>query len=457
MMNLQKNLRGTPVDVGDMMYARDHRKATQEQLLAQYDAVLVSFTLNIMGAVKDFPWARIAFAEGFSQVEQALAPFPILHCQTWRHYTGNEGFFVVDGALEGVKSAMVTLEERHPLGRLWDIDVLEPSGRKCSRGDLGFGARSCLLCERPAFVCSRSRSHSLAELLEKTVDMIATYFHHKYAQAVAQCALDALLFEVEVTPKAGLVDQRNNGAHRDMTIDTFRCSAYALYPYFRDFVTLGLEVEDVATLFSKARTLGRQAESAMFVATSNVNTHKGTIFLMGCTCCALGYLKGQNRPLTRTALAETIAQLTAEVERDFAALSEKTDLTHGETLYVQHGYGGARQEVMAGIPHLFQVGLPMFEGYLTRGKSANDAGVLTLLQLLATMDDTNIISRTNLETFLQVKAQCQAMVADPTLETGDYMGQIMALDDQFITQNISAGGCADLLALTHFLWQVEGL
>ena len=33
--------------------------------------------------------------------------------------------------------------------------------------------------------------------------------------------------------------------------------------------------------------------------------------------------------------------------------------------------------------------------------------------------------------------------------------QIEALDDAFIKQNLSPGGCADLLAITYFLYSLE--
>lgn len=454
-MNLQKNLRGNPADVVDMMEARDHRKQTQDKLLQQYNTTLVSFTLNIMGAVKDFPWANIAFAVGALQVEQALTNLPILHSETWRHFTGNEAFFVVDAPLEVVKSVMVALEVTHPLGRLFDIDVLDPSGCKISRNDLGYPERTCLLCQNPAFVCSRSRAHSVEALLEKTIELISGYFQDKYPQVIGQCALNSLLFEVSVTPKPGLVDRHNNGAHRDMAVGTFHQSAAALAPYFADFVMLGMETHHLPTLFVKARELGLQAERAMLTATGNINTHKGTIFLMGLVCCGLGYLRGQNLPYSRQALQETIISMTGTLGADFAGLDTKANLTHGEKLYLQHGFGGARQEAMEGLPHLFQVGLPIFEQHLPLG--LNHAGALTLLHLIATTDDTNILTRSNLETLVSVKAQCQAMINRTDFLQRDFMEEIAQLDTQFITQNISPGGCADLLALTHLLWQVEGL
>ena len=45
---------------------------------------------------------------------------------------------------------------------------------------------------------------------------------------IARLAAAALVEEVYTTPKPGLVDLNNTGAHRDMTVQTFLYSAAAL-------------------------------------------------------------------------------------------------------------------------------------------------------------------------------------------------------------------------------------
>jgi holo-ACP synthase len=46
----------------------------------------------------------------------------------------------VNGDARIVKSATVLLEDHHPLGRLWDLDVIAPREGLLSRQDLGFPA-----------------------------------------------------------------------------------------------------------------------------------------------------------------------------------------------------------------------------------------------------------------------------------------------------------------------------
>ena len=82
----------------------------------------------------------------------------------WQH-TGPEALYVIDGEAEALKSACIELEDAHPMGRLWDLDVIAPGPRLLSRKQFGLPPRRCLVCERPAFECGRSRRHGVDELL----------------------------------------------------------------------------------------------------------------------------------------------------------------------------------------------------------------------------------------------------------------------------------------------------
>jgi holo-ACP synthase len=71
----------------------------------------------------------------------------------------------VDVDARDLKCAMVGLEDDHPLGRLWDLDVVDPVIGGISRSDLGQGPRRCLICGEPAHACARSRTHAIPDLL----------------------------------------------------------------------------------------------------------------------------------------------------------------------------------------------------------------------------------------------------------------------------------------------------
>lgn len=109
-------------------------------------------------------------------------------------------------------------------------------------------------------------------------------------EQIGQLACAALEQEARLTPKPGLVDAENNGAHTDMDFAMLLKSASVLEPYFARFATQGMA--DAAFppdgRISAIRAEGRAAERAMLLATNGVNTHKGALFLLGVLCYAAG-------------------------------------------------------------------------------------------------------------------------------------------------------------------------
>lgn len=155
----------TPVTLEEMLEARDRRVERQRAFLAKYQVPLVYLTLNIPGPDKLPPNAQAAFSLACRQVESALGEkgWPILGSWQETPKTGCEACWAVDGPAVLIKTAMTGLEEATPFGRLLDLDVMDPSGKKLSR-DL---PRRCLLCSHPAQVCARSRTHSVEQLMER--------------------------------------------------------------------------------------------------------------------------------------------------------------------------------------------------------------------------------------------------------------------------------------------------
>lgn len=73
--------------------------------------------------------------------------------------------------------------------------------------------------------------------------------------SISQLALKALLYEVSLSPKPGLVDRFDNGSHDDMTFMTFVDSMMALSPFFRLISKLVLKHQN-KILFSFLIALG---------------------------------------------------------------------------------------------------------------------------------------------------------------------------------------------------------
>ncbi|MCL2218201.1 MAG: triphosphoribosyl-dephospho-CoA synthase, partial [Defluviitaleaceae bacterium] len=162
-----------------------------------------------------------------------------------------------------------------------------------------------------------------------------------FADKMAELAVRALITEVCITPKPGLVDRANNGAHRDMNVFTFIDSALTLHGYFRCITSLSQTHEDDGLLL-KLQPLGLQAEQDMFRVTKGVNTHKGAIFSLGLICAAAAVLERQSIKQTDEILSQTCADIVRSRSRlrDAEKAAEKGAATKGELVYKRHGLRG---------------------------------------------------------------------------------------------------------------------
>ena len=443
------------VELSQMLLARESRAARQRELLAQYGKPLVWFTMNIAGPVKTSRLIRRGFDTGCALLEGQLMRVKA-NCphREFRHEaTGSEACYVVELDPLRLKQITTDLEESSCLGRLFDMDVLTPDGSKVDRAALGLGERRCLLCGGPARVCARSRAHSVEELQQKTAELLRTELDALDAQKAAELACRALLYEVAVTPKPGLVDRLNSGSHQDMDFFSFLNSAAALWPYFEQCARLGRETagQPPEETFAALYVPGRMAEGAMLCAAGGANTHKGAIFTIGTLCAALGRLPRERWRTPEDVLAETAAMTRGLVERELAGLTEDSAQTAGQKLYLHHGITGVRGQLEAGLPAVSEAGLPALERGLSQGRSLNEAGCGALLAMIAAADDTNLIARGGLREQREVAEQISQLLRQepyPSFRT------LERLDAQFMEKNLSPGGSADLLAacyLLHFL------
>lgn len=349
-----------------------------------------------------------------------------------------------------VKAVTTALEETHPLGRLWDMDVLDREGKSLSRIALGYPARRCLVCGAAAKECGRSRKHSYEELFGCAVTIMHDYFRDRRAQEVGCCAVKAVLSEVSVTPKPGLVDRKDSGSHSDMDFFTFMDSAAALSPWFPRFFRAGWDNE--TGLFSALRKMGQQAEREMFAATGGVNTHKGLIFSMAILCGALGRAMAEHFPQTpeREAVLDIVRDLGKESLGDF---DRKEAETAGLRCHRHHGILGIRGEAAEGFPAVFGIGLPTLEHWLEQGSALNDAAAATLIALIAGVVDTNMIHRGGQDEALLRRKEASELLRRLTPE--NITAELEELNREYIRRHLSPGGCADLLALTLFIHFIE--
>lgn len=438
------------VSLMEMLEAREKRAWRQRELLRR-GRTIICFTMNIAGPIKNSPLIGSGYDLGkrllLGQLD--VAGVAVSDFEEVREKTGNECILLADAEPLAVKAITAELEDHAPIGRLFDMDVLRPDGSKVERQELGLPGRKCLLCGESAQVCARSRKHSVAELQAKTREILQKAVNEWDSREAARLACQALLYEVAITPKPGLVDRENSGSHRDMDFFTFQASAAALQPYFAQCVRIGRQGGTPTETLRALRLPGKLAEAEMRRATGGINTHKGAIFSMGILCGALGRLDRKNWADPDRVLEECAAMAKGIVSEDYRNLTPETARTAGQKLYLNYGITGVRGQAEAGFPAVREAGLPTLEAALAAGKNINEASCAALLALLVHTADTNMIHRGGFDGMQQATLEVREILDRenfPSRET------LESLDKRFIENNLSPGGSADLLALTLLLF-----
>lgn len=267
---------------------------------------------------------------------------------------------------------------------------------------------------------------------------------------VAHLATRALKAELNTTPKPGLVDSHDSGAHRDMNHALMMRSIRAMHPYFVRLATLGYDSPKLPAHDDIVR-IGIEAEKAMFNSTGGVNTYKGALFSLGLAVTAATYIIGRGKVATTTHGKEYVpGDLLSAIIIQLANGFPDTSGTHGSRAkqLAQSGCSlkSALDNAREGYSQLFGEWLPFYE---TRIKG-DDSYVKhkTLLRIMCDLDDTNIVYRTDYATMQQVKTQARHLLEDFS-EAG-----IDDLNRDFVSRNISPGGSADMLALVVFLFGI---
>ena len=292
---------------------------------------------------------------------------------------------------------------------------------------------------------------------------------------IAHLATQALQAELDTTPKPGLVDKDNNGAHRDMDYALMQLSINTLHPYFVRLAFLGFA--DTLPSHTVIRDAGIEAEKAMLEATNGVNTHKGALFSMGLAVVAAAYEEKKAAANKEVRGKEREEEYLSSLQLTIKALAASfpdTSGTHGSKVkQLSNGtttIKGALDNAREGYEKLFAEWLPF---YNERRKS-HDAHALhkTLLRIMCDLDDTNVIYRTNVATAEEVKQEARALLASfeeayaaedkekcaSAIEEKCASAELLALKDmdrRYTERNISPGGAADMLSLTVFIGSIQ--
>ncbi len=272
---------------------------------------------------------------------------------------------------------------------------------------------------------------------------------HDVAVRVEEAASRALLAEISLYPKPGLVSPVDSGAHRDMDLSTFHRSIESLQGYFGAIADAGGR----GAPFHRLRDLGLLAEQSMLRATGGINTHRGAIFSLGLLAAGAGWNEAHGLPLKGRLLVQTVVRLWGP---DIEASHPTLPASHGSRVVARYGARGARSEAAEGFPTLMEVALPAFREAESRGADQDAAGIQSLFAVMAVLEDTNLIHRGGVEGLVHIQNAARAFLEEGGVFQPRWWDRALALHWDCISRHLSPGGSADVLASALFLRELEG-
>lgn len=440
------------VELAELLKSRDEKALLKSEFIDRYKMPVVSLSMNIAGEIKRSPLVDLAFEYGYSRLIKELGE-PIkslVKCD----FTGCFALLVFDLEAELLKSKCLAIEEELPVGRLLDLDVTDAIGMLIRRPDTK--GRKCLVCGGPVFECSRARAHGLDDVIFKTQNILLDFASDK----ISKLAVSALKEELELTPKPGLVDQRNCGAHSDMDFDMMLRSAMSLKVYFENTLRLGFDMNlSNHCELIKLRNLGIEAEKRMMHLTSGVNTHRGAIYGMGILLSALGNCLKHGGSLVYKSrkIAEGLFELkkcSSDLECNKHVETTKILMgkSNGELAREAFGRCGAEDEAMKGFPTAF-AGACYLEDLVNKyGRPTLIAKLRSFLFILEKADDSNLIHRGGRKGLELAKTEARRI---RNLDDDKLVKALEELDDVFIEMNLSPGGTADIYAQSLLLQKIK--
>jgi triphosphoribosyl-dephospho-CoA synthase len=206
------------------------------------------------------------------------------------------------------------------------------------------------------------------------------------------------------------------------------------------------EAQMDASLRAVVASIGREAEAAMLRATSGSNAHKGAIWVLGLLVCAAS-LSEDSRPAFVAKAAGYLARLPDRARPQV--------VSHGDVVRERYGTAGARGEAYVNFPHVVNIGLPALKAARKSGRTERDSRLTALLAIMSHLDDTCVLYRGGPEAqrIVHEGAARVIEVGGPGSPKGN--SALIALGQELVSQRISPGGCADLLAATLFLDALE--
>lgn len=267
----------------------------------------------------------------------------------------------------------------------------------------------------------------------------------QYLRKIRNCAIQSLWHELITYPKPGLVSLIDSGSHQDMDWNTFYSSIMSLRHYFFNISSLGFE----GASFGQLRLAGVDAETRMMKATCGVNTHRGAIFNLGMLAAAAAHqYKSDDAHLT-------LGDIAVKVWGSELVMHCRKKNSHGDKVLSTYRVGGAIEEVLAGYPSIYRLGLPVYRNVLETTSSHRLACIQTFFTLLAHVQDTNLLYRGGSSGLNKTQALAKQFLAEGGIHADRWDVLAESIHRQLVEWGLSPGGSADLLSACLFVHQIE--
>lgn len=164
------------ITLEQLLNARDERHEMQLRLIEDYpESTLVVLTIVVPGSEKRTADSMRIADEAVSELRKAFAGS--IDKEIIRDLqTGFEAYFLIPKDEKEAKIITSEIEDTHPLGRLFDIDIIGKDGVPMTRSAIGKAGRKCLLCDEDARVCMRKGTHTRQQVIDKIHQMTDEYF-----------------------------------------------------------------------------------------------------------------------------------------------------------------------------------------------------------------------------------------------------------------------------------------
>ncbi len=449
-----------------ILEAREERTALR-LAFSKNKTISISLSFNIPGTVKSNPEINKAFKHTVLDLERFLLAGRIfIQKNNRRQRIDAAGDFYIapisntDFTVKEIKSYCEEFEQQHFLGRIIDVDLLDQNGKMISSGK----QKKCFICNEAAVRCMKTQKHSQQDLVDFIGNRINAFLEQKISEdiftKIPAYATQALLYELSLSPKPGLVDKISSGSHNDMDFFSFLNSTAILSSYWSKLIALAKtnsEQKGEGEL-RKIRLLGIEMEEKMFDFTHNVNTHKGAIFIIGMLVYASSRLLFENKELSSENIRRMLRQLNTDTMND-AYLKHTEKLSNGQQIFRKYGKdlgGGIRKEMTLGLPIVFDHALPIlkaqpYKNFMLKERSLQKVLMRCLVQIMAHNNDSTILHRSDDKILAQLKQKSAKCLED----NNSFDKHYEELCTFCSKHHISPGGSADLLSAVIFIYQLQ--